>query len=66
MKITIECDCGNHIEMKAPPKKYLQMRDNLETGEFRYADAQYDEKGNIKEILIVCDKCHNSIALGLD
>ncbi len=66
MKIIIECDCGNHIKMEAPPKKYLQMRDTLEKGEFRYADAQYDANGNIKEILIVCDKCNNSIALGLD
>lgn len=66
MKIIIECECSNKIEMKAPPKKYLQMRDNLETKYFRYADAEYDEKGKIKKILITCDKCHNHIALGLD
>ena len=35
MRITIECECGNkHIlEVK---KKYMQCRDNLEAGGFRY------------------------------
>lgn len=66
MKITIECKCGNKITMIASPKKYLQLRDNLETQYFRFDDAEYDNNGKIKEFRICCDKCKNYISLGLN
>lgn len=66
MKITVECECKNVITMQAPPKKYLQLRDNLETQSFRYNGAKYDINNKVKELLICCDKCKNYIYLGLD
>lgn len=65
MKITIECECGNKIIMPAPPKEYLQLRDNLETKMFRYDGAEIKD-GKLKELRICCDKCHNWITLGVD
>ena len=44
MTLTIECECGNNITMNAPSKKYLQLRDTLETRNFRFDGAEYDKK----------------------
>ena len=61
MKITIGCECGNRITLSAEAKKYLRLRDNLETERFRY-----DESDDDKEFRICCDKCHDWITLGID
>ena len=66
MKITIECECGKKHTVSAPARKYLQLRDNLETGGFRYSAS--DTKiidGKLKEFMIHCD-CGNFIYLGVD
>jgi hypothetical protein len=60
MTITIKCECGNKMELTAPPKKYLQLRDNLETRKFRYDGAED------REFRIYCDQCGNWITLGID
>ena len=67
MKITIECEkCGNKHIVSAPEKKYLQLRDNLEAGEFRYTAADTVIKdGKLQEFMIHC-KCGNYITLGVD
>lgn len=62
MKITIECECGNKHTMEAPEKKYLQSRDNLEAGHFKYAASDSDS-GNKKEFRLHCDKCGNWITI---
>lgn len=36
MNIIIKCDCGNMVNLNAYPKKYLQLRDNLEQFDFCY------------------------------
>lgn len=58
MILSIVCECGNKIDIIAPAKKYLQMRDNLETRKFRIADSEITER-KLKEIRIECDKCNN-------
>ncbi len=65
MKLTIECECGNKITLSAPPKKYLQLRDNLEAQQFRYDGADI-KSGTVKEFRICCDKCKNWITIGVD
>ena len=65
MILTIECECGNIIKLCAPSKKYLQLRDNLETRQFRYDGADI-KNGELKEFRISCDKCRNWISLGVD
>lgn len=64
MTLTIKCECGNMIELSAP-KRYIQLRDNLETKRFRY-DGAIIEDGKVKEFRICCDKCKNWITLGVD
>ena len=65
MTLTIECECGNRVTVSAPPKKYLQLRDNLETGDFKYGGSKI--KGvKVEEIRICCDKCGKYMDLGLD
>lgn len=64
MTLTIECECGNKTTIYAPPKKYLQLRDNLETRQFRY-DGDELKKGK-EEFRICCDKCGNWITLGVN
>lgn len=67
MKITIECECGNKHVLQAPAKRFLQFRDNLETGEFRYTASDTEIKdGKLQEFMIHCDKCKNWMALGMD
>ena len=66
MTLTIECECGNKITMNAPSKKYLQLRDTLETRNFRFDGAEYDENSKVCEFLICCNKCRNYILLGVD
>ena len=65
MKISIECECGNRFTVSAPPKKYIQLRDNLETNGFRYDYAEI-KNGKVKEFRICCDRCHNIVFLGVD
>lgn len=65
MTLTIKCECGNKIELMAPPMKYLQFRDNLETKKFRYDGAEV-KAGEVKEFRICCDQCGNWITLGVD
>ena len=65
MKITIECECGNRHTMEVHAKKYLQFRDNLEAGHFRYLDTKI-ENDMLKEFMIRCDNCGNYIYLGMD
>ena len=65
MKLMIECECGNKITVSAPSKKYLQLRDNLETKQFRYDGAEITD-GKVKEFRICCDKCKNWITFGVD
>lgn len=49
MKLTIECECGNKITMEPPSRKYLQLRDHLETKGFRFESSEYDKKSKMKE-----------------
>lgn len=65
MNIVIKCDCGNKVELKAPSKKYTQLRDYLEKDEFRYDGAEF-EGDKLKEFRIQCCKCKNWITLGVD
>lgn len=65
MELMIKCECGNSISLSAPAKKYLQLRDNLEPEQFRYAGAEITE-GKVKEFRICCDRCRNWIVLGVD
>ena len=66
MYITITCDkCKNTHTMRAPAKKYLQLRDNLEQGGFSYGERAEISDGKLKEFLIRC-KCGNYIQLGMD
>ena len=65
MKLTIECECGNKIKLSSLPKRYLQLRDNLETEQFRYDGAEI-KNGKVEEFRICCDKCKNWITLGVD
>jgi hypothetical protein len=65
MKLIIECECGNKLTITAPPKKYLQLRDNLETKQFHNDGAEIKD-GKVKELRISCDKCRNWITLGVD
>ena len=53
MKITIECECGNIFNISVLPKKYLQLRDVLESQKFCCVVK------NEKEICIFCKKCKN-------
>lgn len=62
MTLTIECECGNRITLHAPAKRYLQLRDNLETMQFRYGGAEI-KNGKVEEFRICCDKCNNWIIL---
>lgn len=64
MKITIECDCGNKIEISALRGKYIQFRDRLEQKNFHYEDDT--KSGYTKEFRIMCDKCKCWITLGVD
>lgn len=66
MKIIIECECGNKHILQAPEKKYLQFRDNLESGGYRYTASDTEVKdGKLKEFMIRC-QCGNWIKLGMD
>lgn len=65
MTITIKCECGNEIILTALPRKYLQLRDNLERHQFRYDGAEIMD-GQVKEIRIKCSKCGNCVSLGVD
>jgi len=65
MILSIECECGNKLSMKALPKKYLQLRDYLESKEFHYDGAKIID-GKLEEFRISCDKCGNWIDLGVD
>ena len=65
MKLMIECECGNKITLSAPQKKYLQLRDNLDTQQFHYDGAEI-KNGKVEEFRISCDKCKNWIAIGVD
>lgn len=67
MKITIECEsCGNQHTLSTPAKKYLQLRDNLEVGGYRYtATDTVIKDGKLKELMIHCN-CGNWITLGVD
>lgn len=65
MILTIECECGNKIKLCVPSKRYLQLRDNLETSQFRYDGAEINN-GEPKEFRIYCEKCKNWISLGID
>lgn len=65
MRIIIKCECGNEIDLSAPPKKYLQLRDNLETRRFRYGGEKI-KNAKLQEIQICCDECGNWIDLGMD
>lgn len=66
MKITIECECGKKHTVSAPERKYLQLRDNLETGGFRYnASDTIIKDGKLEEFMIHCD-CGNYIYLGMN
>lgn len=65
MTLTIECECGNKIILSAPAKRYLQLRDNLETKQFRYDNAEI-KNGKVEEFRICCDKCNNWITLGVN
>ena len=66
MKLTVECECGNMIVMRAPSKKFLQLRDNLETKDFRFDGAEYDNNNKVRGFCIYCNKCKNYIYLGVD
>lgn len=48
MELMIKCECGNSISLSAPAKKYLQLRDNLESEQFRYDGAEITD-GKVKE-----------------
>ena len=50
MKITIECECGNIFNISVLPKKYLQLRDVLESQKFCCVVK------NEKEVSICCKK----------
>jgi len=65
MTLSIECECGNKVSLSVPPKKYLGLRDNLETKRFRYNGAEL-VNGKVKVFHICCDKCKNWITLGVD
>ena len=65
MTVTLECECGNKITLSASSKKYLQLRDNLETMKFRY-DGEVIKNGKIEEFSISCDKCRNRITFGVN
>ena len=67
MKIIIECEkCGNNHILSAKPKKYLQFRDNLEVGRFKYVESDTVIKnGKLESIMILCS-CGNYITLGVD
>lgn len=65
MNILIKCDCGNKIEMDVCPKKYLQLRDNLERGNFCFDGAEIKDN-KLKEFRIRCCKCNNWITLGVE
>ena len=66
MKIMIECECGKKYTVSALAKKYLQLRDNLEEGGFRYSASDTKIRdGKLEEFMIHCD-CGNYIYLGMD
>lgn len=67
MNITIECEkCGNKHTVSALERMYLQFRDNLENGNFRYAFSDTLIKdGKLQQFMIHC-KCGNYITLGMD
>lgn len=53
------------VNLNAYPKKYLQLRDNLEQFDFCY-EAGNIEDNKMKELRIRCCKCNNWITLGID
>lgn len=65
MKIIIECDCGNIVALSVRSKKYVQLRDGLESRNFRY-DGEEISDGRLKEIRIKCDECKRWFTLGVD
>ena len=67
MKITIECEkCKKTHSFSSLPRKYLQLRDNLEKGGFRYnASDTKIRDGKLEEFMIHCG-CGNYISLGMD
>ncbi len=66
MKITLECECRRKHTVSAPEKKYLQFRDDLEAGGFRFSSSDIKIRdGRAEELIIHCD-CGNYISLGLD
>ena len=60
MKITIECECGNVVNISILSKKYLQLRDELESQKFSCATK------NEKEFTIFCKQCKNWIDINLN
>ena len=68
MTITITCDrCGNKHTMSTKEIKYLQLRDNLEVGGFRYSSSDTKIKdGRLEEITIQCEECRDYLCLGMD
>ena len=65
MKITMQCECGNRIDLAVARGKYLQLRDNLETHDFRFDGAEIEGK-KLKEFRIVCGRCRNFVSLGVE
>lgn len=65
MRITIECDCGNKMELSVQSKKYVQFRDSLESQHFQY-DGEEIRDGKLKEIRIKCVRCRSWFTLGVD
>lgn len=65
MRIAIECDCGNNMDISVQSKKYIQFRDGLESQYFQY-DGEDVRDGKLKEFRIKCVKCKSWFTLGVD
>lgn len=52
--------------MSAPPKRYLQLRDNFERYGYAYDGSKTIKAEEFEEIQIRCAKCGNYISLGVD
>lgn len=61
MTISIKCDCcGNNAEIHILPRKYSQLRDELNAKQFYF--GKKDSKS--EEVLVECKNCRNWIMLG--
>lgn len=65
MKITFECECGNNLVVLVKDGKYAQLRDYLESKQFRFEKA-IDIDSKLVEFRLLCEKCKNHITLGVD